>query len=100
MKVGKTIKMLRVKKGYTQKYFANLLEITPSYLSLIESGDRKINMEFLEKISQKLEIPTSVFVLLASEKSDLEGIDNKLYEKLSTLAIDLIREKDGNKSNL
>ncbi len=100
MNVGKTIKMLRVKKGYTQKSFANLLEITPSYLSLIESGDRKINMEFLEKISQKLEIPTSVFVLLASEKNDLEGIDNELYEKLSILAIDLIREKDGNKSNI
>lgn len=92
--------MLRVKNGYTQKSFADLLEITPSYLSLIESGDRKITMEFLEKVSKKLEIPISVLVLLASEKSDLESIDNELYEKLSTLAIDLIREKDGNKSDL
>lgn len=100
MNIGKTIKMLRVKNGYTQKSFADLLEITPSYLSLIESGDRKITMEFLEKVSKKLEIPISVLVLLASEKSDLESIDNELYEKLSTLAIDLIREKDGNKSDL
>lgn len=46
-----------------QKELAKKLEISNSYLSEIESGDKTISMDLLEKYSQVFGIPASTFLL-------------------------------------
>jgi len=98
--LGKAIKLIRVNKGYSQEKFASLISITPSYLSLIESGKRNPNTKLLERISSNLNIPLSVLIFIATEKEDFKDINEDLYEKISTLALDLIKKSNDVKSNL
>ena len=60
MDLGKAIKQLRKQKNYKQKQFCEIVEITQSYLSLIESNKKKPSLEVLEKIASKLETPFAV----------------------------------------
>ena len=61
MDIGKTIKVLRTAAGISQKGFAGRLEISPSYLSLIESNEREPSVSLLRQISRLLGVPVSVF---------------------------------------
>ncbi len=59
--LGKRIKELRLSYNYKNAYFANLLEITPVFLSYIENGTRKPSLGLLEKICDVLGITLSDF---------------------------------------
>ncbi len=52
----KVIKEYRVNNNYTKEQFAELLDVDPSYISKIESGDRTPSVEMLIKISNKTNI--------------------------------------------
>ena len=45
------IRNLRTAKGWTQGYLADVLELTPSFLTLVESGQRGMSLEVIEKIA-------------------------------------------------
>jgi len=45
LQIGYKIKSKRRKLGISQANMANILSISPSYLNLIESGKRKINVD-------------------------------------------------------
>ena len=55
---------LRKEKNYTQKQFAEKLDISESYYNQIENGERQKNMDvsLLCKISTVLNIPSPVFI--------------------------------------
>ena len=48
--VGHKIKVKRKKLGITQVDLSKRLSISPTYLNLMESGKRKIDLDFLLKI--------------------------------------------------
>lgn len=50
---GKYLKKLRIDKDNTLAAMAKDMGIAPSYLSTIESGERVIPVDFMEKISEK-----------------------------------------------
>ena len=52
--IGSRLKKERLNKGFSQSNFSNLLEISPSYLNLIENGKRKIPIPLLIKLTDKL----------------------------------------------
>jgi len=53
--VGQRIRIAREKEGLTQSELAKKLEYnSPTAVSLIESGERKVKVETLEKIAQIL----------------------------------------------
>jgi transcriptional regulator with XRE-family HTH domain len=54
MDYGKRIKQLREKAGMTQADLGKALGVTHSAISLIESGDRGLNVETADKIAQAL----------------------------------------------
>ena len=54
--IGANIKSFRKKLGLQANKLAEQLEISPSYLNLIESGKRKIDGDLLIKICNELRI--------------------------------------------
>jgi len=73
LQIGHKIKSKRRKLGISQADMAKKLFISPSYLNLIESGKRKINVDLLLKLSNELGI----------EMSDIsKKTDTNLYQNL------------------
>jgi len=73
LQIGYKIKNKRRKLGILQADMAKKLSISPSYLNLIESGKRKINVDLLLKLSSELGI----------EMSDIsKKTDTNLYQNL------------------
>ena len=57
--IGHKIKGKRKKLGITQADLSKRLSISPTYLNLMESGKRKIGLDFMVKISNELNVDIS-----------------------------------------
>lgn len=83
LQIGHKIKTKRRKLGVSQLDMSKKLSISPSYLNLIESGKRKINVDLLLKLSHELGI----------EMSDItKKADTNLYQNLMDLLGDNLFE--------
>ena len=83
LQISHKIKTKRKKLGITQANLSKKLSISPSYLNLMESGKRKINLDLLLKMANELNIETSDI----SKK-----IDTNLYQNLMDLLGDNLFE--------
>ena len=59
LQTGHKIKTKRRKLSITQADLSKKLSISPSYLNLMESGKRKINLDLLLKIANELNVDVS-----------------------------------------
>ena len=83
LQIGHKIKTKRRKLGISQSDLSKKLSISASYLNLIESGKRKVNVDILLKLSNELGI----------EISDIsKKIDTNLYQNLMDLLGDNLFE--------
>ena len=83
LQIGHKIKTKRRKLGITQIELSKKLTISPSYLNLIESGKRKINVDLLIKLANELNF----------EISDIsKKADTNLYQNLMDLLGDNLFE--------
>tara|TARA_B100000475_G_C14928560_1_gene286330 strand:+ start:364 stop:738 length:375 start_codon:yes stop_codon:yes gene_type:complete len=81
--IGHKIRTKRRKIGMTQASLSKKLSISPSYLNLMESGKRKINLDLLLKVAAELNI----------EITDIsKKIDTNLYQNLMDLLGDNLFE--------
>jgi len=55
-KVGKNLKVERIKKDLSQEKLAECIDSNQQYISLIESGEQNTTLSNLFKLSQVLEI--------------------------------------------
>mgnify|MGYP006068169399 CR=1 FL=1 len=69
-KVGKKILELRLRKGYTREYLAELADISPKFLYEIEGGKKCCSSYVLYRISRSLEVNSDYFI---SEENILEN---------------------------
>jgi transcriptional regulator with XRE-family HTH domain len=53
---GTRLKAIRLERGLTQEQFAELVEISVDFLSLIERGINSPSFEVLERISARLDL--------------------------------------------
>jgi transcriptional regulator with XRE-family HTH domain len=60
--LGKTIKRLRTEVGFSQRDLAEAADLTPSFLSLIEKGDREPSLATIRKIADALKIPAEIII--------------------------------------
>ena len=90
MQIGKTIRLCRAKKGWTQAELSKRTNITVPHLSMMESGDRDPTMDSLKSLANAFDLPLNVFVFLASEPEELVGLSDELKEKLSRAALHLL----------
>ena len=81
--IGHKIKGKRKQLGITQSDLSKRLSISPTYLNLMESGKRKIDLDFLLKISNELNVDISDI----SKKTD-----TNLYQNLMDLLGDNLFE--------
>ena len=83
LQIGHKIRTKRRKLGVTQVGLSKKLSISPSYLNLIESGKRKVNVDLLLKLASELNI----------EISDIsKKTDTNLYQNLMDLLGDNLFE--------
>lgn len=94
MNVGPSIKIIRERKGITRSEMAEYLDVSSSYLSLLENGKREINLTRLESISNLLKVPVSVILFFSTDKSKIESLDSEIAEKLSLLTLKLLSNND------
>lgn len=90
MNISKSLKLCRTQKGMTKTKLSELADISVSYISLLEQGKRDPNLSTVNKICSALNIPVSIFMFLAADSNELNGISNELAEKLSLTALQLI----------
>ena len=88
LKIGPKIKAFRRQLGLQANKLAEELEISPSYLNLIEGGKRKIDGDLLLKVCEKLKIQLSDLTTKSDinlENTISEILDDKLFEDLDIL---------------
>jgi len=92
LQIGHKIKSNRRKLGISQANMAKKLAISPSYLNLIESGKRKINVDLLLKLTNELGIEISDI----SKKTDtnlyqnlMDVLGDNLFEDLDITNFDI-----------
>ena len=93
IQIGKAIKVCRTQKNMKQAELAELANISISYLSLLERGKRDPTLSTIQSIVFALDIPFSILMFLADEKTDLAKINLEVAEKLSYIALQVTRKK-------
>lgn len=84
-RLGDAIRAARMKKGYTQEAFAEMLDITPVHLANIEGSRRKPSVPLLFRMMERLDF--SVDALVFPGKTE----EKRLYtDGLSPQAVDVL----------
>jgi transcriptional regulator with XRE-family HTH domain len=80
MNYGKALRIARAVSGLQQQELAKRAGLNASHISLIEKGARNPSVEAIEKLSEALGIPESLFTMLAAESEDIKGINEAELE--------------------
>ena len=91
MNIGHALKVCRSAKKLSLGDLAGLTELSPSYLSMIESGKREPTLTSIEKIASAMRVPTPILLFLAADSSELEGIDPETSRRLSAAVLGVMR---------
>lgn len=70
VEMGNRIKLLRIQQNKTQKYFADMLYISPSYLALIEQGKRTVTIDVLMQIAKVCDVSTDYLLFGNTNEQD------------------------------
>lgn len=83
MELGRLVKTLRVGLGLSQTALAEQLEISTSYLCLLETGKRVPSNELLEKIAKAFSISREALIFLTTPiPAELSKDKAEKYQKL------------------
>lgn len=83
MELGRLIKTIRVAIGLSQDDLAQRLQISKSYLSLLETGKRIPSNELIDRISSTLSVSREALVFLTtSAPNELDEKKTAKYRKL------------------
>ena len=86
--LGKRIKELRIKKGYTQEYLAELINIGQRNMSKIECGTNFLTAETLSKLLEALDVkPRELFDF--SHNNDKEELKQELLKAINDENVDI-----------
>lgn len=92
--IGMRIKRCRAAANITQEKLAELLDVSPGYVSRIERGTRWVNLERLSEIAALLGVPTAALLADTDEtpqsayEKDLLPLAAKLTEENRSLLLD------------
>lgn len=67
MKIGKAIKIARIKRGLQQKELAESLGVSANYISLLENDKRDPSWSFICRASDALKTPIPLLLLFGTE---------------------------------
>ena len=70
LKLGKSIRILRKEKGFSQENFATQADLARGFYGCIERGEKNVSILTLQKISKALNVSMSdLFVQIDSDHS-------------------------------
>ena len=71
---GRAVRRLRAAKGYSQERFANHCGINRTYMTAIETGNRNVSLDIIERIAKGLGMDTgSLFAEVEAERRRPKG---------------------------
>jgi transcriptional regulator with XRE-family HTH domain len=90
MSVGKAVKFARVAAGIKQKDLAVRLDVSPSYLSLVENDKREPSISFLRNLADEMSIPLGLlFVNVDSDVSEVSPEERALLLRIQDLVFQI-----------
>lgn len=92
MNYSKALGVVRAAKGLQQKELAELLNITPSYISKIEKGERVMPSQLVDKLCKELSIPPELFRLIGQDSSSLDDESTETIDSLGRELLNIILE--------
>ncbi len=103
MNIGEALKRIRLIYGYKANDMSRELEISPSYLSEIEHGNRKPSLEILQNYAEIFDIKVSALLILSEEYTEMKNenraelfIQKKMIRLIDRLSKDFLDEiEDG-----
>jgi transcriptional regulator with XRE-family HTH domain len=87
---AKAFRIIRAAFGLKQTEIAARIGVTPSHLSLIESGDRQPSLRVINSVAAELEIPTVLITLLASSADEITRRPEQDVSDLSRVLLRLL----------
>lgn len=87
--IGERIKEARQEKKLTQEQFAETLGVSVSFISQVESGSKKFNLERMSEVCKILEKPIGYFIEGETDEIDPKIAD--IVELLSTISLNKLR---------
>lgn len=94
MNYGKALRIARAISGLQQKELAKKAGLDASHVSLIEKGARNPSVGAISKLCDALEIPESLFTMLAAESADLKGIKEDEFEGIGRFLARFVLQHD------
>ena len=92
--IGRSIRKLRTDRKISQQDLAASADLTPSFLSLVENGQRRPSLAVLQRIAAALELPEEAIVWDAIElPSDLSDADRRICEMAKHIVRRLCEEE-------
>lgn len=91
MNIGHALKVCRSAKKLSLGELAGLTDLSPSYLSMIESGKREPTLSSIDKIAGAMGVPTPILLFLAADTSEIGGIDPETSRRLSAAVLAVMR---------
>lgn len=85
-KLGKKIREERISKNFTQEEFAELISISPTFMSDIENGKRKLGLKTLFKVASVFNL--SIDYLVGNDVPSVEIEKNEYLKRISVLLCD------------
>jgi len=85
MKIGNSLKELRLKAKFSQKDLAYALNITQSYLSKIENNDKEPSTALIKAIGDYFKIPYAIVLWGAIEETDIVPEKRQQFNNLKPL---------------
>ena len=82
--VGHRIKMARESKNLSQEDLAELVDLSPTHISVIERGVKVTRLDTFVAIANALEVSADSLLVDVVDQSVI-GVMNKLYDMLSKL---------------
>ena len=83
MNIGEAIKVLRKKKGFSQKEFAEKCQLSVNALCQIELNKTFPQKSNINKFCEVLEIPSSYLLLFSISEEDIPESKRKIFETLN-----------------
>ena len=80
--IGARIKLARKEKGLSQEKLAELIFVTPHYISEIERGIKAMSIETLIGIAQQLEVSTDYLLFgISPSTSEINAMLSEMSEE-------------------
>jgi transcriptional regulator with XRE-family HTH domain len=84
--INKSLRFLRKVNDIEVSELAKKLEVSSSFVTKIEHGDKKVNLKLLEKYSKIFDMPKSFIVYLAEKMEENKAMEGTFLDSIVLFA--------------